>query len=457
MKKKNKKENVVLLAAVLAGIVLIAGSLASTAQEKVTLKYMSWYVREQGEIEEEWLKLWQAEHPNIMVKKISPPAAGLDYQQKLFAMNAADRAPDVCAVDTWSSQEIYKRGVCVNLDPLIARDKIDLGRFREPFVEEGRSGYDGKLYGLPWGPADKITMFNMDIFDKAGLAYPKKGWTFDDMVALGKKLTQDFNGDGIIDQWGLKCLAQWEAFSNFVYQNGARYVNRETNKVAITEPEFTSVMQFIADLDLKHHIMPSMSEQAGYGSVWVAEIGGQFAMWFMLGSGTIAFYKQIELHEKFDYGTTYLPRPNKEAPIISFGKGNSIVIIKGTKHPEEAWEFVKWTISDEAQAYLAKTLLYPATKKAVQLPDFISPPGLAPNLLEPEAFPMENVYHLPYDVPGWTEMFWKIFGPQSDLVWSGDKTAVEAMKEIESECNSMLEEARKEAIEIQKVIEAMED
>jgi len=215
-------------------------------------------------------------------------------------------------------------------------------------------------------------------------------------------------------------------------------------------------MQFLADLDLKHRVAPSASEQVAMGG-GRAEITGKFGIWFTLAGGAASTYKKIELRKKFDFGATYLPRPDKDTPVISFGKGNSIVMMRATRYPKEAWEFIKWTIGDEAQAYLAEKLMYPATKKAVQLPYFISPPGLSPNLLEPEAFPAKGLYHLPYDVPGWTDMLWKVFVPQSDLVWLGKKTAVEAMKEIEPEANRILAEAQKEAIEMRKVMEAMED
>jgi ABC-type glycerol-3-phosphate transport system substrate-binding protein len=67
----------------------------------------------------------------------------------------------------------------------------------------------GKQWGIPGGNPYEINglMYNMDIRDREGIPDPMEldladQWDWDDFVDLMKAVTKDFNGDGIIDQWG---------------------------------------------------------------------------------------------------------------------------------------------------------------------------------------------------------------------------------------------------------------
>lgn len=48
--------------------------------------------------------------------------------------------------------------------------------------------YQGNVYGLP-KDFDTIALFNKDLFDKAGVAYPDDTWTSDTLTEAAKKLT----------------------------------------------------------------------------------------------------------------------------------------------------------------------------------------------------------------------------------------------------------------------------
>jgi len=412
------------------------------AGKKITLRYMSWFTGESGKVEKEVLDIWRAKHPNIELKKVRTPGVYTSYQDKLFTMIAGGNPPDIATLDTWWSQRFYERGVCVNLDPLIERDKVDLSLFRPGFVEEGRSVYDGHMYGLVWGPGVVLTFFNQDAFDKAGLPYPKKGWTVKDLLTYGKKLTKDFNGDGIIDQWGFRGGDWPEGWCAYLW--GGRWFN-EKGELSITDPKFVKGVQFGADLTLKYGIQPTMAQEESISKVGVWRTG-KIAMWISW-DGFVGWDRRAGI--KFREYTTYLPRADNN-PIITFQKGNSIVILKGTKHLEEAWDFVKWlSLSDEAQFAWARMWAYPTTTKAARSPEFLNAPG-APNILYPSAYPTKTIVRLPYDVPGWTEAYNKLFVPERELVFLGKETAEEAMAKIEPEFKKILREAKQRVEKIKR-------
>ncbi len=51
--------------------------------------------------------------------------------------------------------------------------------------------FDGKLTCLPQNISSLVVYYNKDMFEEAGVAEPKAGWKWDDMVAAAKKLTKD--------------------------------------------------------------------------------------------------------------------------------------------------------------------------------------------------------------------------------------------------------------------------
>lgn len=421
----------VLISVLLLILVVVNGSYAA---EKVTLRYLSWFAGASGLVEKEVLDIYRAKHPNIELKKIDIPAGWGSYDDKLFIMIAGGNPPDVAELDTWWSQRFFERGVCVDLDPLIERDKVDLSVFRPGFVEEGISVYDGHMYGLPWAAGMVLIFFNRDAFDAAALAYPEKGWTTEDLMDYGKKLTKDFDGDKIMDQWGYMGGSWPSWFETFVW--GGRWFD-EAGELSITDPRFVKGLQWAADLTLVHAIQPTQAQAQSISKTGV-ERTGKIAMW-KSWCGSVGWDHRAGI--EFREYVTYLPRAVNQLG-FTFQKGNSTVILKATEHVEEAWDYVKWlSYSDEAQFAWAKNWAYPTTIKAVQSPEYINAPG-APNILQAAAYPMETIIHPPYEVPGWTEAFFKLFRPEIELVFLGQETAEQAMAKIEPEFKKILREAK---------------
>lgn len=81
--------------------------------------------------------------------------------------------------------------------------------FADPMIKNSVT-YAGKQWGFLYGEPSTNTAFvyNLDIRDRDGLEDPlelaaKGQWTWEKSVEVLQNATKDFNGDGIIDQWGL--------------------------------------------------------------------------------------------------------------------------------------------------------------------------------------------------------------------------------------------------------------
>ncbi|NGQ95863.1 sugar ABC transporter substrate-binding protein [Brevibacillus sp. SYP-B805] len=130
-------------------------------------------------------KEFEAIYPDIDVKIVNVPQDA--YFEKLNAAFAGDRGPDVWV--GWYSIDEYKRGYMEPLDEYIKADNVDVNQYFQPIADLRGKGTDGKRYGLPRDISMIALVYNKDLFDKYGVAYPKDGWTLDDFRETAKKLT----------------------------------------------------------------------------------------------------------------------------------------------------------------------------------------------------------------------------------------------------------------------------
>lgn len=120
--------------------------------------------------------------------------------------------------------------------------------------------YRGKHYGIAFGPpfSSFCVMYNRDLFEKAGLprsiigSYWDNSWTWDKMLDYAITTTIDFNGDGVIDQYGI--MAQTSAGVHlampFVHSNDGEFIRREGDDYVYALNDVSSVrpLNFVSDL-----------------------------------------------------------------------------------------------------------------------------------------------------------------------------------------------------------------
>ena len=91
----------------------------------------------------------------------------------------------------------------------------------------------GVTYGL-FNGSMMITMYNKDLIEEAGLEDPydlwlEGRWDYDAMEKIGLALTQDTDGDGELDQWGLNSITSSFALYRFMPSNGAEIAKQDEN------------------------------------------------------------------------------------------------------------------------------------------------------------------------------------------------------------------------------------
>ncbi|MBE1445341.1 ABC transporter substrate-binding protein [Paenibacillus sp. OAS669] len=87
---------------------------------------------------------------------------------------------------------LIQNGFQYDISELAKKHNVDLSRFEPTFLDATKQL--GGLYGLPVNGGGLVLYYNKDIFDKFGVPYPVDGMTWDDLLALSKKVTKNEGG-----------------------------------------------------------------------------------------------------------------------------------------------------------------------------------------------------------------------------------------------------------------------
>ncbi len=422
------------LCALLTILVLAGGCgpVASTdSKGAVEVKVSFWGTPEEIDIITTALSEWQAKHPNIKIIFEHTPYTG--YASKVLTRIAGGAAPDIIATEVDYFVTFATKGVLEDLEPYIA---ADAGAFsKQDFFPQiiDRFTYQEKLLAVPRDIAPFACVFyNKKLFDEAKIPYPTDDWNWSDMLRIARDLTKK-DETGRIIQYG---FYGW-AWRNFIYGNGANFVDDVKNpkKITLADPKAVAGLQFYADLSNLYEVMPTPVAFTNFGMGADRMFAkGQIAM-FLSGIWDTPQFRNYN----FEWDVAMFPK-NAEGK-RGFGCGGTgYAILKSAKNKKEAWEVIKALTGPEGQIQFAKKgLAQPARIKVAQSDAWASdnqPPANKKMLNDAIQYAVFSPFHA-----GWREIEEKYIVPKLDLVFNGKQTAAEAMQELTPVLNGALKQS----------------
>lgn len=382
--------------------------------ESVTLRLALRAIPGELEAYKELVAQFEAENPDIRVEIENSGSA--EFNEKLLLQYASGVAPDVIYIHYTTAPIVIKRGMLMDLTQFIERDQYSLDDFF-PATMEQLSPDDDTLFGLPRETTSAGVFYNMDHFDQAGLPYPDGSWTYDDLAPLARRLTRDVDGDGAIDQFGIRAPWGWNHRPTILWSWGGRFFD-ENGQFAMHEPEGVAAMQWIADLVYEHEVATI---------VW----GDRFSK----GRSSIEFmnswHVQDNINNTFRWDATEIP----VGPAGRYSRNASGAhgIISSTAHPEEAWRLVQFLSSTDGLAKLAGSgSIMPARRSAVFSSGFLEGPP-ANRWVFVNALEYAKVDTLPEEVVTALDGI-------LDPVWKGKQPAAIALEEAVPVINALMAE-----------------
>lgn len=300
---------------------------------------------EYGNTLEANVKFYLDNHKNITLKTDILSGTGNSDDEKLLALLATGQGPDVYSFGNESTPYLGSSGAMIDLGPLMAKDKSFKLADYFPQAQKGYE-YQGKQIGIINGFTPIVIYYNKESFDKAGLAYPKDDWTWDEFLADAKKLT--VRSGGKVTQWGFITSQYKYLWLPWVWNSGADVLSPDGTKAAgyMDSQGVIDAVDWYAGLITKEHVAPSAAD-------WKAMAGGDYDKFLqgqaaMISSGHWAMIslKNSKFWDEKKVGAVQLPQKTARTTVL-FESG--VGITKDSKHVQEAWDFVKYWVGERNQ------------------------------------------------------------------------------------------------------------
>lgn len=290
---------------------------------------------------QEIIAMFEEQNPDILVQLEA--VAGRDYYARLLTQVAAGAAPDIMQIGDDAVAQFVQAGALLPLDDFINGEyPLDTSIYLPGLLEPGQ--YEGKQYMLPKDYSPLGLYYNKRVFDEFGVAYPTADWTWDDFLATAQALTQDTDGDGQTDVWGVQLPANWTSgFEYWVAAAGGRLISEDgaTFDGFMNSPETVEAMQFYADLYNEYKVAPPPADFSLFGGGNAEFDNGNAAM-RIFGRWPQSGMLQ---NPNIDLGVAGLPAKAEKATVLFWG---GFGISTTTQNAEAAWRFLRFYAGAEA-------------------------------------------------------------------------------------------------------------
>lgn len=400
-----------------------------TSKEEVTLKMACWGSENDIKTYEERAALVHEKYPEITLEVMAIPNDG--YDTKVQTMIASGDAPDIIQVGE-ASNSYASKGVLVDLTKLSEAAGLDLAkRFG---TATSTYTWQNTLYAMPDRGGAMIVYYNKDMFDKAGVSYPTKDWTWKDLLEAAQKLT--ITKDGVVEQYGFAAGGWWPWWMSFMYQNGGSILDSNLEKVTVNSPENVEAINFYTDLVHKYKVAPSADDYSRFGLK-----DGQPDPLFAQGHCAInitGFWNVGSLESVEGLNWDMAPMwKNKVGATFSFGSG--LAIPKGGKNVDAAFRAIEFLTSLEGQKPIVENKQdAPANVELLQSDLFLKPAWAEGRNMNFNAFAESaDIIVSPPLHPKWNEIQ-RVFDENFSVLFAEGGDCSETLKKIEKELNEVI-------------------
>ncbi len=317
-----------------------------------------WAMGAEGEKIGKMARRFEESHPEVKIVTQAIPWGAA--HEKLVTAVAGESAPDVCQLGTTWVPEFKAINALLPLDAYIA--KSDLINQENFFPGSWNTNLiQGQVYGIPWYVDTRVLFYRKDLLSEVGYDHPPRDWV--ELKEACKKLTQDIDGDGKVDRYGISLGARdWGLLSMFIWQNGGDVLNADHIAPQLDTPQVREAVQYYVEFFKKGYV--PLGAAAGT-DIFNAFKTGYLPM-FISGPWMLEeLRKQIpELDDK--WSVSVLPR---KASSTSFVGGSNLVIFKQSKNRDIAWQFIEFMNQPQTQIeWYKETKDLPSLKSAWEDP-----------------------------------------------------------------------------------------
>lgn len=380
---------------------------------------------EGSDVELQFVEEFNASHPDIHVTVDTVPAT--DAYQKVLLTTEAGNPPDVF-MDHWTVAAATT-GLAMDITPYVEAEGAD---WYKNISENGWVFHDfkGRHYAMPWRVSPTVLFINNVLLKKAGLDLPPDDWTWDDFLAYAKAMTHPEN-----DEYGFCLVGSADnttttlQFGAFLFEAGGRHIGDDGLSALDQQPTYDA-LNFLNKMMYEDKVVSPGTASSSTNTCTDLLAANKVGMWT-----NASLWRGILRNNYPDIDISVVPAPTGQRAGVWIG-GTGLAISPGSEHPDAAWEFIKWQLSDENMRRWADALRFmPPNLSLWENPDFIAD--------DPERAIVANIMNTQkmYPLDGYPDgdKLNGILRNYIQAVYIKDMTPEEAMAAATSEWNAILE------------------
>ncbi len=282
-----------------------------------------------------------------------------DLLARLATSVAGGAPPDLFLMNYRFYGQFAAKDVIEPLDSRIAESAaVDPADYYPVAMDAFKWG--GKQLCLPQNVSSLAVYYNRTLFGKYGVAEPKAGWTWNDLVTTATAMTRDRAGRVIKGTenegaalrpavHGLGVEPSIIRLAPFVWSNGGEIVDNpdRPTRLNLDGPAAREALKNLVDLRLAYGVVPT-DEDVEAEDDESRFANGRLAMVLSSRRATTTFRSITG----FEWDVAPLPVYRKQVGVLH---SDAYCMTRGAKNKQSAWKFLEFAIAEEGQKIIAAT------------------------------------------------------------------------------------------------------
>jgi len=233
----------------------------------------------------------------------------------------------------YTSQGLYL-DITDRIDALDFADKLAPAHMKLGTFEDAK-------YAVPHTLDLSVLFYNKELYEKAGLDPEKPPTTLAEFADHARTIREKAGGKIYGTFFGGNCPGCYVfTFWPSVWAAGGDVMNEDGTESTIDDPNMAATFQIYGDLVRDGVVHPANKGEAG--PTWTGFFGKGNIGVMPMPSTTLGL-----MPRKLDFGVAPIPGP--DGGESTFVGGDVVGISSTTDKADAAWDFVAWTLSEEAQ------------------------------------------------------------------------------------------------------------
>lgn len=332
-----------------AAAVVLAGVLALTACQSVSPSASSgtaavddgttitmWTRSSTATFTQTLVNAYNASHKNKVRLTVFPADS---YQQKVGTAAGARQLPDVLASDVVYAQNYATKGVFMDITGQV--NQLPFKAALAPSHVKAAT-HAGRIYAVPHDIDLSALFYNKVLFTRAGLDPNKPPTTLAEVVSDAKKISA--LGGGVSGYFfggacpGCQLFTSWP----MIWASGGTVLNAQGTASTIDNPTAARVYSLLRQMYDDGSVPPSAKNESG--TTWTQAFSDG-----KIGIQPMGATELQNMHEGANLQVGVAPIPGLTGGSSSFVGGDVVGISANSRHVAQAWDFISWTLSEQAQ------------------------------------------------------------------------------------------------------------